>query len=758
VTGVLESIDDDHIVLAGNELGTPPLRIRRGEVVRLTRTDSAVRTIVPGGLAGWNADGKVWQEQAGRLVCERPGSVADRDVGAAARSCFTLDLSWDERPNLELLFASGPQEIDRLKERGTKKKPAVAEEYRVEVTSGDVLIVREGVTAKFDLAGTLPAGRGGLKLKVFVDQERGRMAVAMPQGEAGGKLVFDETLAPRKPAVRSGFGIRLRSGDVRIDELRVSPWKGEEPRESGGTDGPGAIVAFDKATGMFTFAGPEGPRQVAAAECEDIEFPAVDAERPAAPPGSVRAVFHGGSRLTGRILDVTGNTLRLECPALGEPLECGFERLAVLDAVGIRQPAALPGRPGMLDATRGRMLGCLANAAGGAEGIAWHPRGAVGPVAIRPTTQTMRVVYRGLAALGGVGIGLIKKADAWMVANVTPGGPAARDGRIAAGWKLKSVRLDATAEPIAAPGLKPEEIDLLLRGVTGSEVWLQFTDLAGMDQQVVLVRDSIGRGDLAGAAERDVLEKTLKLHESRLPRAAQVASDRATVYLKTGDSILCTVLSADAKGLRIRTDLVPDLLVPAIALRAVELLPGGAGSISKDKLARLLALPRMQQADPPTHVLRLPDGDYLRGKLVSLDERVLRMNVLGVEKEFPRADVARLIWLSVEGDASESEALAAVTGGGEGRGGVAARATMTDGRRLTLLAQRVDGGRLVGESGVLGTIGVDLAVCGNLVLGPTTVESSPAELPYGKWKLKPAPVPRALRGVSSSGGGPAPPK
>lgn len=751
VAGVLESIDADHIVLAGNELGTPPLRIRRGDVVRLTRHDSAVRTIVPGGLAGWNVDGKVWQEQAGRLVCEKPGSVADRDVGAAARSCFSLALSWDERPELDLLFAAGPQEIARRKDAGGKQA-AVGEEYRIELAAGDLLVVREGATAKFDLAGTLPAGRGGVKLKVFIDQERGRMAVVMPQGDGGGKLVFDETLAPRKPAIRSGFCIGLRGGDVRIDGLRVSPWKGEEPRESGGTDGPGGsgeIAAFDKATGMFTFGGPEDPRQVAATELEDIEFSSVDEAPPAAPPGSVLAAFHGGSRLTGRILDVTGNTLRLECPALVEPLECEFDRLAVLEAVGSRQPAALPGRPGMLDATRGRMLGCLANAAGGAGGIAWQPRGAVGPVAIRPTTERLQVVYRGLAALGGVGIGLEKKADAWAVERVTPGGPAARDGRIAVGWKLESLRLHANAEPIAVSGLKSDVIRGLLSGVSGSEVWLQFIDVAGMKQQVVLVRDAGGRGDLAGAAERDVLEKVLKIHQSQLARPAQAAAGQATVYLKTGDSILCTVLSADRKGLRIRTDLVPDLFVPAIALRAVELLPGGAGSISKDKLARLLTLPRMQLADPPTHMLRLPNGDYLRGKLVSLDDRELRMNVLGVEKEFPRADVARLIWLSVEGDTSESEALAAVTGGGEGRGGVAARATMTDGRRLTLLAQRLDGGQLVGENGVLGTIGVDLAGCDNLVLGPKPTEAAAGELPYGKWKLKPAPVPRALGGGGS---------
>lgn len=753
LTGVLESIDADHVVLAETELGVPLLRIRRGQVERLTRKDSDAKTIVPGGLEGWNAGGKAWQEQAGRLVCEKPGSAADRDVGAAARSCFTLALSWDERPDLELLFASAPHEMDRRKDGGGKKQ-ADAEEYRIELTAGELLVVREGATAKFDIAGTLPAGRGGVKLNVCIDQERGRMAVVMQQGDAGGKLVFDETLAPRKPAVRPGFGIRLRGGDVRIDGLRVSSWKGDEPRESGGTNGPGdsgAIAAFDKATGMFTFGGPDGPRQVAATECNDIEFPTIDAEPSAAPPGSVRAVFHGESRLTGRILDVTGNALRLECPALVEPLECPFDRLAALDAVSGQQPAALPGRPGMLDATSGRMLGCLGNAAGGAGGIAWQPRGAVGPVSIRPT-EPLRVVYRGLAALGGVGIRLAKKADAWVVTELTSGGPAARDGRIAAGWKLESLRLDEAAEPIAASGLKSEEIIGLLRGVTGSAVRLQFIDPAGMQQQVVLVRDAGGRGDLAGAAERDVLDKALKLHESHLARPVQAASGQATVFLKTGDSILCTVLSADAKGLRIRTDLVPDLCVPTIALRAVELLPGGPGSLSKDKLARLLTLPRMQLADPPTHMLRLPNGDYLRGKIVSLDERVLRMNVLGVEKEFPRADVARLIWLSVEGDTSEREALAAVTGGGEGRGGVAARATMTDGRRLTLLAQRLDGGRLVGESGVLGTIGVDLAVCDNLVLGPTPAEASSVELPYGKWKLKPAPVPRALR----SGAGPKP--
>ena len=745
VEGTLASIDAEHIVLQADTVAPTPLRIRRDRVVRLTRLGGASKIFVPGGLAaGWTAAGP-WQEQGGSLVCVKPGSALQRDLAAPSRACFTLTLSWDERPDLELAFAAGPEEMARLK-AGGGKKPAAAEEYRVEVTAGDVLAIRSGATAKFDMAGSLPAGRGGMTLEVFIDQETGRMAVMIPKGDGNDKPAFDETLAPRKPAFHSLFGIRLRGGDVRIDGLRVSPWRGSEPRASGdgGLGGPGEIEAFDKDKGTFTVRGADGPRTVNAADVEDIAFPAADAAEPAAPRNAVLAAFHGGSRLTGSILEVTAESLRLDCPALAEPLECTVARLAVLDPIGDRHAAEFSGRPAMLAAGGGRMLGCLANGPGAAGGIAWQPRGAVGPVAIGHPKEPLRVQYRGLTTLGGAGIGLARQGDAWQVAEVTAGGPAARDGRIAKGWKLDAVRLDENGKPIAVAALKAEEVRGLLHGVAGSKVALELTDGTGMKHQVVLVREAAGCGDLAGAAERDVLDKALKMHDARTAAAAPAASGQATVYLKTGDSIFCTVLSADAEGLRIRTDLAPDVLIPAIAVRAVELQPAPAGSVSRDKLARLLTLPRMQQADPPTHMLRLPTGDYLRGKLVSLDDQVLRMNVLGVVKEFPRPEATRLIWLSVEGDASEREALTAVVGD-QGAGGVPVRATMLDGRRLTMKAERVDGGRLVGESGVLGTTAVDLATCDNLVLGLKESATSPADLPYGKWKLKPATVPRAVR-------------
>jgi hypothetical protein len=750
VQGTLESLDADHVVMRSAGAGDKPLRIRRAAVTRLFRPAATAARIVPGGLEGWEAGGSGWREAGGRLVCEQAGGVCFRDVAAPARACFELVLSWDERPDLEMLFAAGPEEAAGFKAgRGPAEKPkpkgegrkSPAECYRVEVTEGNVLAVREGGKASFDQAATLPAGPGGLRLRVFVDQEKGRLVVVLPDTATGDKPVFDQAIPPGKPGPGKGFGIKLRRGAVRLDGLRVNAWADAEPRLStaGLFGGGGSVVeSFDKQTGMFKVREGEADRQVPAAEVAGIEFAAVPPA--AAPSGSVLAGLDDGSRIGGRIVAVTPTALVLDCPALAEPLECSMRHLAVIDVVGGPRPAGLPGRPGWLEADDGRMLGCLVDGPVGGT-VGWQPRGAVAPQAVAAAPGPLQLSYRGLRALGGVGLALARQDAAWVVSEVAVGGPAARDGRVAVGWRLDEIRLGDAAVMVGP--LKADGIRDLLRGVAGSTTRLRFTDSAGQPQEVALVRDKSGRGDLGGGAEKDVLDKALKLQEAVSSQARKAGGGPATVFLKTGDALLCTVLAAGSDGLRIKTDLVPDRLVPAAAMRAVELLPSTTSAIPKDKLARLLTLPRMLQSDPPTHLVRLASGDYLRGKLLSLDDTVLRMDVLGVTKELPRSEVSRLIWLSREGDGSEAEALAAVVRGPEG--GLPLRATMTDGRRLTMKAERVVGDRLEGTSGVFGALGIDLNRCERLELHPSSSDVAAASLPYGQWKLRPAPVPRALK-------------
>jgi hypothetical protein len=630
-TGNLEAIDAEHVILAVPGVAGGALRIRRAAIERIGRDSAAGRAIVPGGLAGWNLKSRAWREQAGRLLCDQAGAEAFRDLAAAGRSCFDLVLSWDERPEIVVSFATDA--VRSQPAAGTGQNPAEAERYRLEMTAGDLLAVREGRKAgKFDLVGSIPSGAGGLHLRVFIDQQAGRMAVVLPGRESAGKPVFDETLAPEKPGSRTGFGILLRDGDLRIDGLRITPWTDPEPRTatSGGLGGPEALLeSFDKSRDAFTFRGPGGPRQVAAGDVPMIEFSAVEAAGDDPPSAAVMAAFHNGTRLSGRVVEITADAIRLDCPALVDPLVCEFRQLAEIEALVRERPGPLPGRLGRLAADTGLMLGCLANT-GPDGGIAWQSRGALGAVSLS-ADAAVRIFYRGVDA--------------------APAGE--------------------TAGPTAAPG-------------------------------------------------------------------------RATVHLKTGDTITCVVVSADPAGIRIRGDLGDETAVPAVALRAVELSPGAGVDIPREKLSRLLTLPRTQQADPPTHMLRLPSGDYLRGKLVSLDDRSVRIDLLGKVKELPRADVSRIIWLSVEGDATEAEAIAAIMNA-PGRGGLPARATMTDGRRLSFVGERVAGDRVVGTSGPLGTVGVDLAACAELDLGRAASTPPPGKLPYAQWRLRPAAEPRALR-------------
>jgi len=260
----------------------------------------------------------------------------------------------------------------------------------------------------------------------------------------------------------------------------VVPWTDPEPRlASSGVDE--VLESFDKVRGKFKFRSVKGPREVAAAELPMIEFPAAEASGSKPSAGFVMAAFHGGARVLGRIVEITEQGLRLDCPALADPLVCQFGQLAEIEPLARRAAGPLPGRPGTLEADAGRMLGCLANAPGSAGGIAWQLQGAVKPVPINADTP-LRISYQRIAGPGGVGV---------------------------------------------------------------------------------------------------------------------ASAGQATVYLKTGDSITCTVVSADPAGLRIRTEFAGETVVPAVALRAVELVPGGDGAGAEGRLQRLAGARHQAKRDRP---------------------------------------------------------------------------------------------------------------------------------------------------------------
>ena len=667
VIGGLEGVDAEHVTLLVPSLGAAPLQLRRDAIVRLTREGSQIRVLVPGAIGAWKGDRKAWREEGGRLAGSDAGGGLCRDVAAPARACFDIGIAWDERPEFEIEAAAGPLRMAALEKAGeaANKSASAEESYRIEAAAeGELLVVREGDrTAQMAIGARIPAGPGRLWLRVFVDQQTGRLAVTLPQAADGGRPVADQTLAPTKQAVQTGLGIRLRRGRLRIDRLRVRPWTEPEPRLVD-TVGLGSSTAelesFDKAGGSFVVRKAEEQRQVPAQDVTEIALRAE--EPPTRPAEGVLVGFHDGTLLAGRVLDIAPPVIRIEFAGVSEPVRCDLGRIAVLENLAPVTVTDLAGRPGLLEGPGISMPGCLANAAG-AAGLGWQARAARAANPLAGSTAPLRVVY-------------VADADAAAPADASAAGTG----------------------PVPGMGRHPQV--------------------------------HVGPGTPVPVP----------------PPPTPFPGGQSLLILKTGDAVLCTVLSIDDTGVRIKKDAARELVVPHAAMRAIELVAAAGQPLSKTKADRLLMLPRAQQADPPTHLLRLPGGDYMRGKVLALDDTTVRFEVAGSIKELRRADVTRLIWLAVAGDAADAAAVAAIAADRK-PADVIVRATMRgqEGlRRLTCLADRVSGNTLGGRSGVLGDVTVDLTHCTALDIGSaaTAVVSG---IPYAQWRLKPAPVPRALQ-------------
>ncbi len=274
------------------------------------------------------------------------------------------------------------------------------------------------------------------------------------------------------------------------------------------------------------------------------------------------------------------------------------------------------------------------------------------------------------------------------------------------------------------------------------------------------------------------------------PKSGVVAPQ--TLHLRSGDTIPCEIVAMDEKGVSIKTPLSDATFVPHDKIKAAELLrPDSPIKLNKIKRERLLTLPRMQRDSPPTHMVRSTSGDFLRGRIVSLDERMLNIEVRLETKKLPRTRVAQIIWFhpdelpplpgekgsgafateetngtgqqstpatnnngdSAEGgtgsrlteqkptDVAATDQPAGTKKGAVELGKFRVQALRADGIRLTFFAHEMTGTKLAGESDVIGKCHAELASIDQLFFG-SAIEAAAAELTYHKWKLQHAQDPK----------------
>ena len=769
IDGDLESIDAKQVVIVPSGKAGP-VAIERGIVQGITRrgAGTAGTYVGPAGLAGWQqAPEATWTEEAGRIAAQRRGASVSRDVGAPARARYDMIVSWRQPPEFRVAVAAADTARD--------------DSYRLEVlgmaaAGASAALVRQ----EAEKAGLKPLeierpAQGRLRIVMFVDQEKGRLAVVLAAEGAAPRSAEVTVPPPARPA-SARFRLSLSSGDLCLESLRVTPWKTAEPRldEDEGTaivgrDGRriGAeIESFDKAAGQLVLrpnAG--GPERLPIDSVDEITFALAPVPGDAGPGPAIRVLRASGGTLSGDLHHIDEEAVWLSREGLDAPVAVPrSDILAITSLRAAQPPRGLPGRSGEFRAAGVVLRGCLVDGSPWQAGVAWQPLGSAtaSPLAVGAAgAVTVEYVPRSPKGepgagmqieVGGIG-GVVNQDGAgfFVVTMLADDGAAARDGTLQPGDRLLAVRPREQGAYVETKGLDADTVMNLLRGRVGTKVALRVTDGGGDNpREIILERGAIY------VAGRDVLERALQTH-ARLAAVRVAVPDGgrqfpALAILRSGDVVSCAVEAMDGRGMRLRTPVADAgaetaVTVAATLVRAVELDPAAASrGIDKVRQERLLTVPRSQRDAPPTHLLRLRDGDYLRGRLESLDAETVTIDVRGERKRLPRADVVRVIWL--HSDDAVPQAAAADQPQGEGLlvQGVAASG------RVTLVAERMEGNLIRGRSPAFGTGRIDVDGLERLLIGKA-IAADAEELPYSRWRLKPAPEPKAA--ASGGAGQPA---
>ncbi len=242
-----------------------------------------------------------------------------------------------------------------------------------------------------------------------------------------------------------------------------------------------------------------------------------------------------------------------------------------------------------------------------------------------------------------------------------------------------------------------------------------------------------------------------------LPKHKQPKSTKPVLHLRSGDTIPCDVTAIDEQGVTFASSITEATFIRHDQLKALEILAEAAPvQIARVKKERLLMLPRMQRDNPPTHLVRSIDGDYLRGRLVSMDEQQLQIEIRLETKTVQRDRVARIIWLhpdEIDGESDHGDLSSGMRAEAPTRPGTRVQAIPGDGNRLTFFAEELVGTTLSGRSELLGNCRVDLDIVDQLLVG-RAIEQAAATLAFHQWRLKAAADPLdAKEGGDGSGEG-----
>lgn len=717
------SLSPDHFLL--QTAYGQQLRIDRSMVARLVRSVAGQRRgrqvsqDDPGRKTPWQFDltGQRWApgvESLDRKVTEAvTGSGEFIDLDLKSQCVLEVDVVWESTPQFELALAIA------------HAHDSLQQAIRLTVWDGELVLVRE-LDSQLHLAVVLPATElaklDHVQLKLYLDPAAGRVVARRPSGE-----LLTEFSVPADNELL-GVGVRSFVGETtQVMHLAATPfvWSELPGLDHASDSAPvvlrsgevvaGEIERLDETMQQIQLKHSSGERLIAFQDIQQLILNPVNE----LPPGHTTAdesaapLFQIDTaddwHIQGYWLGVDLDQFRLKVEGIAEPVAVP---LGQLQRISNRRRARADSIT--LKASRsGRLI---------AEGISL--RGKV--VASDPGAKEPQLRWQPEGSLNSAPLRL----------------PI--DGEIV----YRSV------QPANQTIGREREMERVPQGAVGGVLW----QLLGGPARPAIRLQRVGPTD-------EIVKGN--------PALNATPASSATLFLRTGDTVTCEIEAIDEQGVRFSSSAVEQGLARHDQVKTVILAPlVQPKQISEATRDRLLMVPRSRRDDPPTHLICSRTGDFLRGRLIGLDDQVLRMETRLERREIPRERIAQIFWLhpqTVDEQSPEEQPQEALVTEAqpENRPFQRAQALRRDGTRMTFDYHTCrDDSVLVGHSDLLGECQIDVLQLDRLLLG-SAVERSADESPLALWRLHAAPIPKAFlpgaEGAGPSGtesalvGKPAPP-
>lgn len=727
LVGQLLGIGDDWVTIHSKLLGE--MRIARHRVLAMTAADYAGQVVYQGPLkeADWlsKGDANDWTFEASTLVADKQGAVVVGNVDLPSKAQVDLALSWKGVP--DFVFSFGTTATNGISP--AEQVPAAA---RLEVWDKQLALVREvdggaDIALISDLTGANPR----IELTLLIDQDAGLVTVC----DSHGRPLDTVTAVAKRKIVRSAVHLVNHGPSLTLERFEVRKWDGRT-RIRASADGsilladgqtiPGTIRGFDPQLSEVLISSSEAdvPDKLPLNLIRRGDLMIV--------PSSATNTSDAGSGESTQ----TRQT-RSAPPLVEQPLSISRSGEATSDSGFTRSSESSVAST--QDGERSR------NGAG--DNAGYLDASGMADEATRSEQPRIEVIFWDRSRLSGHWLpsqdgrlALALDEIQWVGSETT----LRFDATQVRGLIGTNDRFDSAAVEFRHGNLKLEQAQLAGYLVPDSPpdsttalYWHPHSSLNSSQISVEASGAIIYRKQLPRVtsgpepqASRNKLVPMMNIflgaERPQLPAAesqpgsngGELENSREIMF-RTGDGIDGVVDRIDEKGMTFRSEQTSTTFAEHSQIQSVWLGSlQSESALTSEKRERLMTVPRSMKQDPPTHLFVSKTGDFLRGRLVSLEKGVLTVELRFEMLEIPVEQVAQIIWLHDRTwESPEGQSQSAADSSQEEQEPFRIHAISAGDRGLTFQPTRVKGQIISGTSELLGECSVDINQVNQILFG-----------------------------------------